>query len=198
MALHAIAIALLLQFQPVRSAITHAAPLMVSLISPPKIVEKPQERPKPLPVKPKVRRPQPVEPPPVLTAATDAPAPYAAPPPPPALKPAEPVAQPALAVPKALPPVTPPSFNADYLHNPAPVYPPLARRMGQQGKVMLRVLVNADGTADKVELRMSSGANLLDNAALEAVKRWRFVPARQGSEPVTAWVLVPITFTLEG
>jgi protein TonB len=171
MALHAIAIALLLQFQPVRSAITNAAPLMVSLLSPPKVIAKPQERPKPLPVKPKVRRPQPVEPPPVLTAAAEAPAPYVAPPPPPAPTPAELAAPPTLAAAQAPPPVIPPNFNADYLHNPAPVYPPLARRMGQQGKVVLRVLVNAGGAAEKVEIRSGSGSNLLDTAALDAVKR---------------------------
>jgi protein TonB len=91
----------------------------------------------------------------------------------------------------------PPNFNAAYLNNPPPAYPVTARRMGQQGKVILRVLVNPAGTADKVELRTSSGFDRLDDAALDAVRRWRFVPARQGDQPVTAWVLVPIVFTLE-
>jgi protein TonB len=63
---------------------------------------------------------------------------------------------------------------------------------------MLRVLVNAKGTADTVELRSSSGSNRLDEAALESVKHWRFVPARQGDQPVSAWVLIPITFSLKG
>jgi protein TonB len=70
--------------------------------------------------------------------------------------------------------------------------------MGQQGKVMLRVLVNSNGTTDKVEIRSSSGFDRLDDAALDAVRRWRFVPARQGDRPVAAWVLVPIIFALEG
>jgi len=95
-------------------------------------------------------------------------------------------------------PVVPPSFSASYLENPAPVYPPLSRRVGEQGKVMLRVLVSAKGTADTVELRASSGSSRLDDAALESVKHWRFVPARQGDQPVAAWVLVPITFSLKG
>jgi periplasmic protein TonB len=105
---------------------------------------------------------------------------------------------PAPAVAKPAPqPLVPPNFNASYLQNPAPAYPPVARRMGQQGKVMLRVMVNAAGAADKIEIRSSSGSSLLDDAALDAVKRWRFVPARQGDQAVNAWVLVPITFALE-
>jgi protein TonB len=98
----------------------------------------------------------------------------------------------------APPPVAPPSFNADYLHNPPPHYPPLSRRLGETGRVVLRVLVTAVGTADRVELRTSSGSRRLDSAALETVQRWKFVPARQGETPVAAWVLVPILFTLEG
>ena len=62
----------------------------------------------------------------------------------------------------------------------------------------MRVLVNAGGGADQVEIRTSSGHELLDQAALNAVRRWRFVPARQGELAVAAWVLVPIIFTLEG
>lgn len=100
--------------------------------------------------------------------------------------------------PPSPPPVTPPAFNADYLQNPPPRYPPLARRMGQQGKVLLRVLVSAGGTAARVEVRQTSGSAMLDAAALDAVKGWRFVPARQGSEPVAAWVIVPVIFTLQG
>jgi protein TonB len=207
LALHAAAIALALQIPPVRSAITRGAPIMVSLISPPRIAGKPQEQPRPLPVEPKakMRRQQPVEPPPVLTAAAEAPVPSVAPPVPPApaavefaAPPAPPAPAPTPAAAEIPPPVIPPSLNADYLHNPALAYPPLARRLGEQGKVVLRVLVNSSGTPDRVELRTSSGSRLLDTAALEAVRHWRFVPARQGDQPVAAWVLIPITFTLEG
>jgi protein TonB len=70
--------------------------------------------------------------------------------------------------------------------------------MGEQGRVVLRVLVNADGRPEQVELRGSSGSPRLDGAALETVRRWKFVPARQGERPVAAWVLVPISFRLEG
>lgn len=64
------------------------------------------------------------------------------------------------------PPLVRPRFNADYLHNPAPPYPALARRAEQQGTVLLRVLVNVAGTADQVEIRRSSGWSRLDQAAL--------------------------------
>jgi len=95
-------------------------------------------------------------------------------------------------------PVTPPNFNAGYLHNPAPAYPAMSRRLGEAGRVVLRVFVTTVGTAERVELRTSSGSRRLDSAALETVQRWKFVPARQGDTPVAAWVLVPILFTLEG
>ena len=104
----------------------------------------------------------------------------------------------ATAAPAAPAPVTPPVFSADYLQNPAPAYPSLARRQGQQGRVVLRVLVNATGAAEQLEVRTSSGHAALDGAALEAVRRWRFVPARQGAEPVPAWVLIPLNFFLQG
>lgn len=193
LALHAVIVVVLLQFQPVRSAVTDALPIMVSLITPPP-VEKPKEPPKPLPVKPRVPRVEPQrEPPPLITAATETPPPPSAPAPQPEL----PSASAPIAAAPAPAPVVPPNFNAAYLNNPPPAYPVTARRMGQQGKVILRVLVNPAGTADKVELRTSSGFDRLDDAALDAVRRWRFVPARQGDQPVTAWVLVPIVFTLE-
>ena len=87
-------------------------------------------------------------------------------------------------------------FDADYLNNPPPTYPPLSRRLAEQGRVLVRVLVDSDGTPAKVELRESSGYHRLDQAAVAAIRRWRFVPARRGDQPVDAWVLVPIAFNL--
>lgn len=95
-------------------------------------------------------------------------------------------------------PVTPARFDAGYLNNPPPAYPPLARRMQEQGKVLLRVHVSADGRPGTIELSASSGSNRLDAAAQAAVARWRFIPARRGSENIDAWVIVPIIFKLEG
>lgn len=94
-------------------------------------------------------------------------------------------------------PVVLPRFDADYLNNPRPAYPVLARRLGEQGRVLLRVLVSGEGRAREVQVKEGSGFNRLDQAAREAVSYWRFVPARQGSESVEAWVLVPIAFSLD-
>ena len=93
-------------------------------------------------------------------------------------------------------PFTEPRFDAAYLANPRPSYPPVSRQLGEQGKVILRVLVGADGSPRRVELERSSGYHRLDRAAREAVERWRFVPARRGDTPVEATVLVPIAFSL--
>ncbi len=99
---------------------------------------------------------------------------------------------------KAPPPViTPPAFNASYLRNPPPAYPAAARRNGEEGTVLLRVLVGRDGMPQKVEVDQSSRSRALDRAALDAVKDWRFVPARRGVENVEAWVRVPVSFRLE-
>ena len=78
-ALHAVAIAALLQYEPARSALSEAMPIMVSLITPPRVVEKPQVLPKPLPVKPRVATPAPPVPQQIITAAPTAPEPALAP-----------------------------------------------------------------------------------------------------------------------
>ena len=95
-------------------------------------------------------------------------------------------------------PATPAIFNAAYLRNAPPRYPLIARRNGVEGTVRLKVLVTRDGRAAQLELDKSSGSSALDNAALEAVKQWQFVPARRGQDPVESWVLVPVVFRLEG
>lgn len=91
-----------------------------------------------------------------------------------------------------------PRFDADYLQNPAPSYPPLSRRSGEEGKVVLKVFVEPSGSPSKVEIRTSSSFERLDKSAVAAVSRWKFVPAKQGAEAVGAWVLVPIVFSLKG
>jgi protein TonB len=91
-----------------------------------------------------------------------------------------------------------PRFDPAYLNNQAPVYPALSRRLREQGRVLLRVFVKPDGTAQEVLVSQSSGTPRLDSAARIAVERWKFVPARQGDAAVGAWVVVPISFSLEG
>jgi protein TonB len=93
---------------------------------------------------------------------------------------------------------TEPDYRADYLNNPRPVYPMLARRMGYHGKVVLNVEVLSEGAVGQVTIYSSSGQEVLDNSALQAVKNWRFVPARQAGRAITKWFLVPINFTLQG
>lgn len=95
-------------------------------------------------------------------------------------------------------PVVEPKFGAAYLKNPPPDYPTLSRRIGEQGRVLLRVLVSEQGTPQSVELESGSGFNRLDKAAMDAVKKWRFIPARKGSQAVSAYVLVPLKFSLDG
>jgi periplasmic protein TonB len=197
--LHAALLGAIVSYAPVRQTLARAAPVMVRLIdlaAPPVVVP-----PKPLVAKP-VPRVAPVrtaESPPVPVLETQAPVPSLAVTAPPVVTPEivrndAPVASPAPAAP---PPATiAPRFDAAYLDNPAPAYPPLARRAGEQGRVLLRVHVGADGLPDDVQVRETSGFARLDAAAQETVRRWRFVPARQGDRQVPAWVLVPITFAL--
>lgn len=164
-------------------------PLVVDLLQP----TDPKTDPKPLPpVKPPtIRQPlTPITPAPLIEAARSAlPAPAA-----PLAAPPEVKTQPPAA---AAEPLTEARFDADYLRNPAPAYPAPARRLGEEGKVVLRVLVSPQGMAETVELQSASGSQRLDDAALNTVKNWRFVPARRGETPVQSWVLVPITFRLE-
>jgi protein TonB len=185
----------LLQLEAVRKPLLEAVPLMVKLITPPEVKPPPREvvPPKPRPAAREPQReppPRPIESPPLLVAESPAPSQVVAVP--------SPKPEPAPPAPAPPAPVVPPSFNAAYLQNPPPAYPTLSRRRGEKGTVLLRVYVSAQGTAEQVQVRTSSGHELLDQAALDAVRRWRFVPARQGDQPVAASVLVPIVFTLEG
>jgi len=91
---------------------------------------------------------------------------------------------------------SPPQFAAAYLRNPAPAYPPHSRRMGEEGRVLLRVHVLANGQADEVIVHKSSTHERLDDAAIDAVRRWQFVPAKAGGAAIAAWVIVPIQFNL--
>lgn len=106
-------------------------------------------------------------------------------------------AKPAAETAPAPAPVSAARFDADTLKNPAPAYPALSRRLGEEGKVVLRVQVTPQGTADEVEIRTSSGSQRLDEAARNTVRQWKFIPARRGDTPIQSWVLVPIIFKLE-
>ncbi len=89
------------------------------------------------------------------------------------------------------------SARVAYGQNPAPRYPATARRLDQQGTVVLRVLVDADGAVARVEVIHSSGFDSLDDSAIETVRtRWRFLPARREGVSVASWAEVPIRFAL--
>lgn len=208
-ALHLVGLFAVWQIKPARQAMTDVARLMVNIIRPappppPPVVIQP---PKPLPVAPKPkpveRKPLPKPEPRVIAATTPAPAAIEVPAPPPepptpieAQDPPAPPPAPVVAPPAPPALIVLPNFNADYLNNPPPEYPATSRRMGEEGRVVLRVYVEANGLPSRVDIKSSSGFTRLDQAAREVVTQWRFVPARQGDEKLAAWVLVPIQFTL--
>jgi protein TonB len=97
----------------------------------------------------------------------------------------------------AVAPLVPPRPVAGMETNQAPGYPDIARRRGEQGRVLLRVNVSADGTPLDVELAETSGHPSLDSAALSAVRQWRFVPATEAGRFVPAIAEVPIRFRLD-
>jgi periplasmic protein TonB len=86
--------------------------------------------------------------------------------------------------------------QARYRDTPRPDYPDSARRDGREGRVLLRVLVDDQGRSKQVEINSSSGSDALDRAAAEAIRRWRFQPARYGDKPVESWLRIPIEFRL--
>ena len=198
--LHIAAAAALLQIDAVRKPLVEAMPLMVNLITPPR-PEPPKVQPprvQPRQARPDAPEPLRADPLPLLTVESSAPSPVVVTPQPKATPVPQPIAAVAVAQAPAPLPVVPPSFDAAYLQNPPPLYPAPSRRRGEKGRVVLRVFVSAQGAAQQVEMRTSSGFERLDQAALDAVRQWRFVPAKQGEQAVAAWVLVPILFTLEG
>ncbi|MDP2419326.1 MAG: energy transducer TonB [Gallionella sp.] len=112
------------------------------------------------------------------------------------------VSEPTLA--PAAPPTPPaparvelPSSNADYLNNPRPPYPPLSKRLGEQGRVVVRVFIEANGTATQAEVRSSSGYDRLDQTALQTVLKWRYAPGKRNGVAEAMWFNVPISFVLE-
>ncbi len=169
--------------------------------SPPSVPPKPvPPPPAPAPVTPRPAAPVlPVAPQPVAVAdaapSPNAPTGVVAP-----QAPAPPIAAPMAPAPVA--PPTPvkvelPSTNADYLNNPKPTYPAMSKRAGEQGQVLVRVLIGADGAAQKADIKTSSGFDRLDRAALATVLQWRYVPGKRGGVAEAMWFNVPINFVLE-
>jgi protein TonB len=88
-------------------------------------------------------------------------------------------------------------YKAAYLNNPRPAYPLLAIRQGAQGQVLLLVEVLPDGRAGRIEVEKLSGHAMLDAAAMNAVRAWRFTPARKDGLLTTQTVRIPIHFNLK-
>jgi TonB family protein len=87
-------------------------------------------------------------------------------------------------------------YNAQNLGNPQPQYPLLSKRRGEEGVVLIRAFVDETGAASKVEIFKSSSFALLDNAAVEAIKKWRFAPATKLGQYIASSVIIPINFKL--
>jgi periplasmic protein TonB len=97
----------------------------------------------------------------------------------------------------ALPPVEVREAVPVYRINPAPEYPSLARRRGYEGTVVIEAFVDREGRVQDLRLYQSSGHEVLDRAAMQAVKGWLFEPARRGRDKIEMWVKVPLSFRLE-
>jgi protein TonB len=78
-----------------------------------------------------------------------------------------------------------------------PRYPESARRQGVAGTTLLKIYVSDRGMVENVLVERSAGHPDLDLAAMEAVKQWRFEPAKQGNRPVAVWVMLPVRFALK-
>lgn len=94
-------------------------------------------------------------------------------------------------------PITPPSAESSALNNRPPGYPAMSRRLGEQGQVLLAVWVERDGRVGQIRLHRSSGYPLLDQAALDAVRHWRYQPATRGEETLATWFVQQVDFVLD-
>ena len=88
-------------------------------------------------------------------------------------------------------------YKASYLRNPEPPYPPLGVKMRLKGRVVLLAEVLPGGKAGRVSLEISSGHDMLDQAALQAVKQWQFTPARKDGVVIAQVIRIPINFNLK-
>jgi protein TonB len=196
LAVHALALYGVLHQPPIQRQLAEMAPLIVRIVAPPA-----QDHAQPVPPKPTLHKQSVpklrLELPPIAIAPPESPRPVVPSVSSPPVAPASP--QPEARIERGAPvaSITPPVFNADYLDNPPPAYPAPSRRMREQGRVILRVLVRPNGTPAQVQVRTSSGHARLDDAARDAVLHWKFVPAKRGAEPIEEWVLIPVSFRLE-
>lgn len=93
-------------------------------------------------------------------------------------------------------PVTMPNPFAKGLDNPKPPYPLMSRRLNEEGKVVLNVCVSLTGLVERLKLEKTSGYQRLDDIALETVKKWKFIPAKNQDKNMNACYLLPVQFIL--
>jgi TonB family protein len=93
-------------------------------------------------------------------------------------------------------PVTMPNPFAKGLDNPKPPYPLISRRLNEEGKVVLNVCVSLTGLVENLKLEKTSGYQRLDDIALETVKKWKFIPAKNHDRDINACYLLPVQFIL--
>jgi protein TonB len=188
--LHAAALIALVKLDVIHVARAKPAPLVIDLISepaPPPIVE----RPKPEPVVEQKVEPQPVVAPPQVVQTI-------APPPPPIMVTVEPAPPKPAPIAAAAPtgPVIATDLDEKLIEAKPPRYPMESRRKREQGTVVLRLLIGIDGRVEQISIGQSSGFDRLDQAALQAVKNWRWQPELRNGVPVKVPGTLPIPFKL--
>jgi protein TonB len=192
--LHVGFVGALLQFASTRSRAAEVAPTFVKLIAQPE----PRVDQRPLSAAATLAHERPPR-----FALRDVPLPapieFAAP---------EPIAEPIVAAPMAeakADPVAPPAASApppktistvEYIRPPQLEYPALSRRFGEQGRVLLRVLIGREGRAERVEVQVSSGSRRLDEAAIKAAREALYRPYSENGVAIPVWALVPTLFEL--
>lgn len=200
------------------SLISEVAPVPAPAPTPPAAPPVAQPRkaaPAPTPPQPAPTQPQPVARPATTPAPAALPAATQAEPSPNA--PTATLAQPSTAAPASLavaagtPQATPasttpapapakvelPNASASYLNNPKPPYPALSKRLGEEGKVVVRAWIDTSGTATRAEIKTSSGYDRLDQTALQTVLNWRYIPGQRAGVPEAMWFNIPLNFVLE-
>ncbi len=178
--------------------------LFAEIVKPPAPKQPPKVKTEPKPVKLQpVKKPKPPKPKKrriVSKAPVQTKQEYVAPPPPPLEPEPEPEPEPAPAVPQI--PTGPVMLSSELSVScpelAAPVYPSISRRMGEEGKLVLRVELDEKGRVDKARVATSSGYSRLDNAALETVRKWRCKPSTREGHAVRAVALQPFNFVLQG
>ena len=177
----------LTQVEPVKLVVGDIAPMEVRMVPAEQAAQPdpPLDEPPPLPEVPPPP-PEPEKPKPPKPVQKRPPTPQA---------PVE--TQPQQAAPAA--PAAPKTISASqlgYLVPPNPIYPARSRKVGEEGKVMVRVLVDVTGRPAQVSMQTSSGHPELDQSALSAVRAAQFRPYAEGGIAQAVWVLVPINFVL--